>query len=441
MSHKPQEKYMVQLNREQELFLELAACFIHDEKAETGEVLPTLDKLANLAGVHKMSPAIFEVLRVSDAGMSLNGQEFWTGWKRNAIREIIFQTRRTEGFLALYRKFLEAGMKPLVVKGIICRSLYSKADYRISSDEDVLVRKEDAALCDEILTGQGFFRDKLDLENLPHEIAYRNPESGVYIELHFSLFDEGSGIFGRLNPVFEDVFDCAVSVPVQDVGIWTLNPTKHFWYLLCHCYKHFLFSGFGIRQVCDIVIMAEKWGSQMDWTYLKEQIKAFQMERFFAGLMQIGFGWLHMSSAVYEHMGKVMWVNETFSREDISIADARAESIDLLQDILAAGIYGSSTRERLHSANITLAAAKKESGILNALFPNIDYMKARYRYVERCPLLLPAAWGARMGHYLLKDMRKNPQGTDAGMESSDSGSSLEIGRKRVELIRKYGLME
>ena len=427
MSHRLQEKHNGQLNREQELFLELAACFIHDEKAEPGEVLPSLDKLANLAGVHKMSPAIFEVLRVSSAGESLSGQEFWAGWKRSAIREIIFQTRRTEGFLALYRRFLEAGIRPLVVKGIICRSLYTKSDYRISSDEDVLVRKEDAAVCDEVLTSQGFHREKLDLENLPHEIAYRNPENGVYIELHFSLFDEESGIFGRLNSVFEDVFDSAVPVPVQGVDIWTLHPTKHFLYLLCHCYKHFLFSGFGIRQVCDIVIMAEKWGSQMDWQYLREQIRAFQMERFFAGLMQIGLCWLHMSPDVYEHMGKDMWAGE--------------DSIDLLEDILAAGIYGSSTRERLHSANITLAAAQKESGILNALFPNIDYMKARFKYVEKCPLLLPAAWGVRIGSYLLKDVRKNPQGTEADAESMDSGSSLEIGKKRVELIRKYGLME
>ena len=113
----------------------------------------------------------------------------------------------------------------------------------------------------------------------------------------------------------------------------------------------------------------------------------------------------------------------------------------MLEDILAAGIYGSSTRERLHSANITLAAAKKESGILNALFPNIDYMKARYQYVEKCPLLLPAAWGARMGNYLLKDMRKNHQAADMAADSGESGSSLEIGKKRVELIRKYGLIE
>jgi hypothetical protein len=432
MIHKQKKKETEQLNQVQELFLELAGCFIHDEKAHLREVPSSLENLANLAGVHKLSPAIFEVLRLSCAKEAFVECEFWSGWRGSAIREIIFQGQRADGFLAVYRQLLEAGVKPLVVKGMACRSLYTKPDYRTSSDEDMLVRKEDVAVCDKILLEQGFYRGKLDFENLPHEIAYRNPVNGVYIELHFSLFDAGSDVFGGLNEVFTDAFESARAVKVQGVDVWTLNPTAHFLYLLCHCYKHFLYSGFGIRQVCDMVIMAEKWGHDMDWPYLQEQIEAFRMERFFRGLLNIGYGWLHMPAQVYGQAG----LNAAESLEE-----AREASLDLLQDILDAGIYGSSTRERLHSANITLAAAEKESGLLRSLFPGMDYMKSRYPFMEKHPVLLPAAWVVRMSNYVWKGGRKSLLSKQEESVMAESGNSLDIGRKRVELIRKYGLME
>lgn len=421
-----------QFHTEQELFLELAACFIHDKKASLNGVPSSLEKLANLVGLHKMSAAIFEVLRVSLDKNALAEEEFWGTWKCSVIREIIFQTKRTEGFLQLYRKWLEAGVKPVVVKGIVCRSLYSKADYRTSSDEDVLVHPKDAVVCDEILLRQGFQRGELDFNNLPHEVPYRNPVTGVYIELHFSLFDEKSNLFGSLNDAFEKTFEEAVTVTIQGVDVWTPNPSYHFLYLVCHSYKHFLFSGFGIRQVCDMVVMAEKWAEQIDWEYVRERIHAFGMERFFEGLLQIGYGCLQLSPQIYACVG---------SGAAMERKAARALSVDLLEDIMAAGIYGSSTRERLHSANITLAAAKKECGLFNAIFPTWDYLKTRYTYVEKYPVLLPVAWGTRLGNYIFKDLLKNPQMMKLENEHADAGSSLEIGRKRVALIRKYGLIK
>lgn len=108
--------------------------------------------------------------------------------KRKTIHDVIFQTQKTEGFCRIYKQLNEAGVKPLVVKGIICRNLYTKSDYRISGDEDILVRKEEFEICDRILLQEGFQRDSLNMDQLPYEIPYLQPQTGVYIELHFSLF-------------------------------------------------------------------------------------------------------------------------------------------------------------------------------------------------------------------------------------------------------------
>ena len=423
---KKQKGHIEQLNDVQALFMELAGCFIHGEKSAVSELPDGLGELADFSAIHKLSPAVFEVLRTSLPQEVWADSPIWKKWKGRVISQVISQAGRTEAFLNVYQKLVEAGVKPLVVKGIVCRSLYEKSDYRVSSDEDVLVQAVDAAVCDRILLEEGFRRGELDFDNLPHEIGYRNPITGVYLELHFSLFDENGGVFGRLNEAFDDGFERAVSVCIQNVDVWTLHPTKHLLYLLCHCYKHFLFSGFGVRQVCDIVMMAEKWGSDIDWSYLNEQIQEFQMECFWEGLLHIGYGWLHMNTKVYDYAGKVVPTAD----------EAKENSFDLLQDILAAGIYGSSTKERQHSANVTLAAAKKENAVLRSLFPGKDYLKAHYSFAEKHPILLPAAWGMRIGKYLLGNAKKKPQ--EPGVKAE---SSLQIGKKRVELIRKYGLMK
>lgn len=54
----------------------------------------------------------------------------------------MMQTMRTNEFLELNKKLQAAGVRPLVVKGIICRNLYPQPDYKQSGDGDVLVPAE-----------------------------------------------------------------------------------------------------------------------------------------------------------------------------------------------------------------------------------------------------------------------------------------------------------
>ena len=435
------EKHKEQkLNQMQELFLESVACFGHGTKltgieltgagmagAGVDDISSFLEELAEFSAIHKLSPAVFEVLRTSFPAELMTDNATWKSWKGSVVREVLFQDGRTAGFLSVYNKLTEVGVKPLVVKGIVCRSLYEKSDYRISADEDIFVKLDEAAVCDKILLESGFCRGEVDFNNLPYEVAYRNPLNGVYLELHFSLFDEASDAFGGLNEAFKGVHEDAVSIKVQNVDIWTLQPTKHFFYLLCHAYKHFLHSGFGVRQVLDIVRMAEVWGAEIDWQYIITACADHQMERFFRGLLHIGSGWLYMDDKIYRYLGQTT----------PTVAEARKSAFDLLLDILQAGVYGSSTKERQHSANITLAAVEKENALLRSLFPSADYLKAHYSFAKKYPVLLPAAWCRRLGGYLLERAKNGSRQSERG----STENSLEIGKRRVELLRKYGLID
>lgn len=406
----------------QEEFLKILESFMHGKTYHLPEAFTQIEELYQMAGIHKMTAAVYEQIR----GEALLQQPEYTNLARSfkgyTMREVMMQMQRADGFLRIYEKMCAQGVRPLVVKGIICRNLYEKSDYRVSGDEDILVRKEDFAVCDAILVAEGFQREEPDTEHLPQEIPYINPQNGVYIEMHFDLFAEESGAYGHLNKEFEEAYATCIAEDIQGRTVWTLHPTLHLFYLICHSLKHFLHGGFGIRQVCDMVMMAEHYGEQIDWDYIYGRLQELRMEVFWNGLVEIGREYLGFS---YEK-----------AHYPVSLQKIHVNCEHLLLDLLDSGIYGDSTAERKHSSNITLAAAesgKKDTvaSVKASLFPGKDYMKRGYPWLERYPWLLPVAWGMRIAGYL-KNKRKN---------SKEEPSGVEIGMNRVELLREYNIID
>lgn len=406
----------------QEEFLKILESFMHGKTYHLPEAFTQIEELYQMAGIHKMTAAVYEQIR----GEALLQQPEYTNLARSfkgyTMREVMMQMQRADGFLRIYEKMCAQGVRPLVVKGIICRNLYEKSDYRVSGDEDILVRKEDFSVCDAILAAGGFQREELDTEHLPQEIPYINPQNGVYIEMHFDLFAEESGAYGHLNKEFADAYATCIAEDIQGRTVWTLHPTLHLFYLICHSLKHFLHGGFGIRQVCDMVMMAEHYGEQIDWDYIYGRLQELRMEVFWNGLVEIGREYLGFS---YEK-----------AHYPVSLQKIHVNCEHLLLDLLDSGIYGDSTAERKHSSNITLAAAesgKKDTmaSVKASLFPGKDYMKRGYPWLERYPWLLPVAWGMRIVGYL-KNKRKN---------SKEEPSGVEIGMNRVELLREYDIID
>lgn len=388
-----------------------------DEKA--------IGELFRLSSVHKIASIVYEMIWRAPQFQEEESRMMAMRWKQMAFREVMMQVQRTEGFLKLYRRLCESGLKPLVVKGIVCRNLYAKPDYRVSGDEDVLLRPEEFERCDRMMLEEGFQRQELPAEGLPHEIPYLNPKNGVYIELHLSLFPEESSAYGHLNREFEGVHDRCVCERIQDTDVWTLHPTDHLYYLICHSFKHFLHSGFGIRQVSDIMMMAKHYGAQIDWDYIAERLKELRMDRFFCGLLQIGEIYFEVSKKDAGIPERIPWPD----------TDCRA----LLVDLLDSGIFGDSSMERKHSSNMTLAAVKKGkkdtvASLGSSLFPGISYMKRGYPWLEKYPWLLPAVWVMRCVQYLKR-------GRQSGGPGNEEENSIEIGMNRVELLRQYHIID
>ncbi|MGN8963373.1 nucleotidyltransferase domain-containing protein [Bariatricus sp. HCP28S3_D3] len=381
--------------------------------------------LFQTAEKHKVLPMIYEAVFRCPAAQALGLQNL-APFKQHTVRSVMLQTMKTNEFYCLFQHLQSSGVTPLVVKGIICRSLYPQPDYRISGDEDVLIPREQFELCHKAMLEYGMQLSNPDQDiHAVYEVSYGKPGSPLYIELHKSLFPPDSDAYGELNHYFERVYEQAIEMPVDGIPITTMGYTDHLFYLICHAFKHFLHSGVGIRQICDITLFANSYGRDIDWMLILEQCQEIHADLFAAALFQIGQKYLTFDpdQACYP----IEWKN------------IQVDEIMLLMDLLDAGIYGDGSMSRKHSSNITLDAVssqkqgkKTRNGVIASLFPSLKKMEGRYPYLKQHPYLLPVAWGTR----ILKYRKETKQG-----QNNDASSAVSIGNQRLELLKEYRILD
>lgn len=326
----------------------------------------------------------------------------------------------------VYRQVQKAGIKCLVLKGMICRDLYVNPDARISGDEDLYIRKEDYRAFHKICEENGF----CNLGNSEVEPAFFHEESGLKLEVHFELFNGQSESCGDLNKPFEHSLDHAIEIEIQKTKLWTMNETDHMLYLILHSFKHFIHSGFGVRQVCDIITYAEHYGDKIEWKYIFRELCKVKADIFLVNLFDIGKEYLGFSYGKAKLPRKLI---ENYADE--------IDSGALLKDLLAAGVYGSSSASRVHSSLITLnavASSRQKRGIQGSIrrtiFPVSKEMESIYPYLKHNRLLLPAAWLQRILKYG-KELADNKVGS-----RNSAWESISIGNQRIELMKKYKII-
>lgn len=233
-----------------------------------------------LAGQQKLLPILFETVRkmpVAEENVAL-----FAVTKQQVIGQVLHQTVRASAFASLYQTLRAAGLYPVVVKGQLCSRLYPLRDHRISADDDLLIPDGEFLACHEQLLANGLTTDT-PVDELPtaDEVSYTKDGSPLYIELHRHLFDSAEDAHDELNHFFADLN------PVEIDGFLAMPPHEHLLYLLLHAYKHFVRSGIGLRQFCDIGLWARAYHGEIDWQRLHEQCESVHAATFAAAAFRI----------------------------------------------------------------------------------------------------------------------------------------------------------
>ena len=363
-------------------------------------------KLFDLANQHQVSALIYNQIYNFDDFP----EEIKLRWKRDALKINAFQTRKTMKILQVYRQFLKQGLKVLIVKGLVCRSLYPQPDNRQSNDEDLYVRKEEYEAVKDILLKNNF---TVISEN-DDVTTFIDPVSGLSIELHTALFSSESKAYGNYQRYFDQAFDECIVHRIDGVEVYSLEYTQHLLFLILHFVKHFFHGGVGIRQVVDIVMYSEAYGDKVKWDRLYDILKDLNIYVLITSLFAMAHDQLEFDYTKIQ-------VPEGIDKSDYQ---------DLFDDIMDAGIFGQSSSERIHSATITLNTISDEkTSVLKSIFPSLKEMQGKYKYLNKYPVLLPFAYLSRIVNYKKNNSSKNSQRT------------IEVGKQRIELLKKYRVIK
>lgn len=402
-------------------FLSLLKSSLKNEKYDGEKIdFEDLVYIYKMSEIHHVVPMIYNAAYNEDFFKECDAN-FQAMFKSSAFRYIFSQIQRTNHFLEVYKKLSEKNIKILVFKGIIFRNMYNNPDDRISSDEDILIKKEDYEKVKEFFLSEGFeFIDKGE------ECAYFSKNTGLCIEVSTSLFSHESKAYGHLNKLFEDVFEKSIKINIDKIDILTLSHEQHLIYIVFHNMKHFLTGGFGIRQVADFSKYIETYGEYINWEKFWSDLKDLNYDTFALNLIEISLKYLGFNNDKITYPDNITSFDELKNSQKYYI-----NSESLINDILDAGVFGASTMDRKHTALMTLDAVedKKKSNRLKAVFPNVNYLKDNYTYLQKYPILLPVAWGQRILSYLKKN------------KTSSYINTMELGKQRIELLKEYKIIK
>ena len=402
-------------------FLSLLKSSLKNEKYDGEKIdFEDLVYIYKMSEIHHVVPMIYNAAYNEDFFKECDAN-FQAMFKSSAFRYIFSQIQRTNHFLEVYKKLIEKNIKILVFKGIIFRNMYNNPDDRISSDEDILIKKEDYEKVKEFFLSEGFeFIDKGE------ECAYFSKSTGLCIEVSTSLFSHESKAYGHLNKLFEDVFEKSIKINIDKIDILTLSHEQHLIYIVFHNMKHFLTGGFGIRQVADFSKYIETYGEYINWEKFWSDLKDLNYDTFALNLIEISLKYLGFNDDKITYPDNITSFDELKNSQKYYI-----NSESLINDILDAGVFGASTMDRKHTALMTLDAVedKKKSNRLKAVFPNVNYLKDNYTYLQKYPILLPVAWGQRILSYLKKN------------KTSSYINTMELGKQRIELLKEYKIIK
>ena len=405
-------------------FLDLLKSSLNNDDYEGGDIdSQDLKQIYNLAQMHHVVPMIYRVLH-NEEFFKNSDENFKMMFKQVAFKLVVSQIQRRNRLLELYKILKEKNIEAIVFKGIIFRNMYNNPDDRMSSDEDILVKKEDYEKLKDILCGEGLEF----IEKEGNECAYLCRNTGLCIEVSTSLFSHESKAYGHLNRLFDDIFEKSITINIDGVDLKTLSHEQHLIYIVFHNMKHFLHGGFGIRQVADFSKYIETYGQFIDWEKFWSDLKILNYDTFALNLIDISLKYLGFDYTKAIYPKGVRDFNIIINSKDYYI-----NSDDLISDILSAGVFGGSTKERKHTALMTLNAVEdqKNGNRFKAIFPSVDYLKGNYTYLQKHPILLPIAWTQRIFSYI----KRNKNNTTSYI------NTMELGKQRIELLKEYKIIK
>jgi len=335
-------------------------------------IYPVIKKIDHEIGPDSKLMALWNI-SVMSCGIQMICDEVWIGEVIEALNTL--------------------GIKAIILKGMAINKYYPYPELRTMGDADILVCENDIDRATEILKEMGYISNKD--QNTKH-VEFFKPNS-LSIELHRLLVDYS--FMQNADELQRDVWKKPIEINIGVAKALTLSLEMQVLHLCIHMAAHITYGGFGLRQLCDLVIVVEAKGEQINWNIIAEKSIKYGVEQFVF--------------AIFEVCNSLFQMEIPSAIANIKQGSRSKEKVDrLIEDIFLSGTFGRKDIQR-SSANVLvnnsnnaedLEYNNKFSKAIQILFPNRGKMSKRYKYlyVKKNILFLPLAWIHRIGYGLVR---------------------------------------
>lgn len=251
----------------------------------------------------------------------------------------------------IYRVLEESKIAYMPLKGAVIRQYYPEPWMRTSCDIDILVHEEDLDRAVSSLTEALGYKAEEDRDY--HDISLFS-ESGVHLELHFSIKEKMDNIDALLSKVWEycDLAD--------GTNCRYLQTNEYFmFHHIAHMSYHFTSGGCGIKPFVDLYLLMNK--AEYNDDTVRRYCSECGLEKFYDSVKYLANVWF-------------------------GGAEHTELSIKMQDFLLRGGVYG--TKENV----ITLSQGKKGGKfayIMHRIFMPYRLLKDKYPVLEKHKWLTP----------------------------------------------------
>lgn len=229
----------------------------NDPVSVTPEQLPAL---ANLAQEHCTVPFVLPCLRSASVYPSM----------KHKVKEMMLNYYQIEHFTRTTVSLLkENHIDCYLLKGLSLADCYPVPEYRKLGDLDLyLAEPEMLSQAQTVLESNGYIlQDELSDHHVNYYYTFPKTGRRFILELHYRVV--GQYQYSRTNEIVDLVYSPTQlkksSQMIHGYSYTVLPPTEYVFYMIHHMLKHYLYSGFGIRLLCDFTFYLKRHESEIDF--------------------------------------------------------------------------------------------------------------------------------------------------------------------------------
>lgn len=364
------------MNKSQQIVINLLSHAIRGKKYEIDiDENINWNEIIEEANEHSIKGLIYTAISKTQYTKTIN-KEILDDLKKTTFFSGMYQINHIKQVAKVLEEFNKEEIKAIALKGLIVREFYPNPEQRTMGDADIIVKHKDLDKVRSILEKLGY---RASSNKCHHHIEFEH-EQHLDIEVHWTL---GNGrFFDSVECIEGNIWETCIPVNIGGSSAFSLALEDMTLHLITHMVNHIKSSGFGIRQVCDLVVLVEKQGHLIDWNLFNKKVRECNIIKFTSVIFNICNKLFNMDIPSEIHI-------ENIDEDNLNI---------FIDEIFSNGVFGKRYAHKQYANWSACDLDENESKkrylrkVFYIMFGHIDTWGDKYNYAKKNKLLIPIAY-------------------------------------------------